>query len=260
MGVASQSMFSPSIRQGTRGNRTQSVNLSVPHNNQTQVGRAPARSSNTSDGQNRLYALTGRQDIDARTDVVTGILTVFSFDIYALMDPGSTLSYVTPYVARKFVDYRTKAVNFKFPNEPVLKWKGDSVSPKEVFLEDLPGIPPDREIDFAIDLLPGTKPISIPSYRMDPAELRELKDQLKDLLDKGFIRPSVSPWGAPVLFVRNKDSYLPAFMDLMNRVFKPYLDLFVTVFIDDILICSRSEAEHVEHLRIVLQILKDCKL
>ncbi|XP_060217036.1 uncharacterized protein LOC132644459 [Lycium barbarum] len=92
----------PSVRQGTGGNQTQSVNSSVPHNNQTQAGRVPARSGNTSGGPNRLYALIGCQDIDNRTDVVTGILTVFSFDVYALMDPGSTLSYVTPYVARKF--------------------------------------------------------------------------------------------------------------------------------------------------------------
>ena len=58
-------------------------------------------------------------------------------------------------------------------------------------------------------MLPGTQPISIPPYRMAPAELKELKDQLKDLLDKGFIRPSASPWGAPVLFVRKKDGSLP---------------------------------------------------
>ena len=64
----------------------------------------------------------------------------------------------------------------------------------DVFPSDLPGVPPDRDIDFAIDLEPGTKPISIPPYRMAPTELKELKDQLQDLLSKGFIRPSVSPW------------------------------------------------------------------
>ncbi|XP_070034287.1 uncharacterized protein [Nicotiana tomentosiformis] len=63
----------------------------------------------------------------------------------------------------------------------------------EVFPEDLHGVPPDQEIDFGIYLLLGTKPISIPSYRMAPTELKELKVQLKDLLDKGFIRLSVSP-------------------------------------------------------------------
>ncbi|XP_070023135.1 uncharacterized protein [Nicotiana sylvestris] len=68
-----------------------------------------------------------------------------------------------------------------------------------VFPDELPGIPPDREIDIGIDVMPGTQPISIPPYRMAPAELKELKEQLKDLLEKGFIRPSVSPWGTPIL-------------------------------------------------------------
>ena len=65
----------------------------------------------------------------------------------------------------------------------------------DVFPADLPGMPPDRDIDFCIDLEPGTRPISIPPYRMTPAELRELKAQLQELLGKGFIRPSASPWG-----------------------------------------------------------------
>ncbi|KAH0643768.1 hypothetical protein KY289_034742 [Solanum tuberosum] len=201
-------------------------------------------------------------------------------------------------------------------------------------------VPPEREIEFGIDLLPNTQPILIPPYRMAPAELKELKEQLKDLLDKGFIRPSISPWGAPVLFVKKKDgsfrmcidyrqlnnvtiknkypipkiddlfdqlqgaSYFSkidlrsgyhqlrvrdsvilkitfrtwyghyefvvmsfgltnspaAFMDLMNKVFKQYLNLFIIVFIDDILIYSWSEEEHVTHLRVVLKTLKDRQL
>ncbi|WMV09062.1 hypothetical protein MTR67_002447 [Solanum verrucosum] len=83
-----------------------------------------------------------------------------------------------------------------------------SVSPHEVFPDDLPGIPPEREIDFGIDLLLDRQPIDIPPYRMDLVELKELKEKLKDLLDKGFIRPSISPWGAPILFVRKKDGSL----------------------------------------------------
>ena len=74
----------------------------------------------------------------------------------------------------------------------------------DVFPADLPSMPPDRDIYFCIDLEPGIRPISIPPYRMAPAELRELKSQLQ-LLSKGFIRPSASPWGAPVLFVKKKD-------------------------------------------------------
>ena len=76
---------------------------------------------------------------------------------------------------------------------------------KEVFPTDLPGMPPYRDINFCIDLEPGTRPISIPPYRMAPAELRELKAQIQELLDKGFIRPSASKWGAPVLFVKKKE-------------------------------------------------------
>jgi len=75
----------------------------------------------------------------------------------------------------------------------------------DVFPEDLSGLPPDREIEFSIDLLPGSSPISKAPYRMAPVELRELKAQLQELLDKGFIRPTVSPWGAHMLFVKKKD-------------------------------------------------------
>ncbi|RVW60053.1 Retrovirus-related Pol polyprotein from transposon 17.6 [Vitis vinifera] len=182
----------------------------------------------------------------------------------------------------------------------------------DVFLEDLPGLPPKREVEFTIDLVPGTGPMSKAPYRMAPVELKELKVQLQELLDKGFIRPSVSPWGAPVLFVKKKDGSMrlcidyrelnkifesgyhqlrvrgedvpktafrtryghyeflvmpfgltnapAAFMDLMNRVFKPYLDQFVVVFIDDILVYSRSREEHEGHLSIVLQTLRDKQL
>ena len=69
-------------------------------------------------------------------------------------------------------------------------------------------MPPEREVEFGIDVIPGTKSISIPPYRMAPAELRELKEQLKDLLEKGFIRPRISPWGTPVLFMCKKDGSL----------------------------------------------------
>ncbi|KAM1179409.1 hypothetical protein ACFX2G_018988 [Malus domestica] len=83
----------------------------------------------------------------------------------------------------------------------------------DVFPEDLPGLPPDRDVEFVIDLLPGTNPISLTPYRMAHAELRELKVQLQELVDKGFIRPSISPWGAPVLFVRKKDGTLRQCID-----------------------------------------------
>ena len=210
----------------------------------------------------------------------------------------------------------------------------------DVFPEELPGVPPEREVDLSIEVVQGTTPISRAPYRMAPTELKELKTQLQELLDKGFVRPSVSPWGALVLFVKKKDGTLrmcidywqinkvtvknkyplpriedlfdqlrgasvfskidlrsgyyqlrvkevdvpktafrtryghyefmvmpfgltnasAAFMDLMNRVFRPYLDQFVVVFIDDILVYSKDAQEHEHHLRIVLQTLRENKL
>jgi hypothetical protein len=83
----------------------------------------------------------------------------------------------------------------------------------DVFLDELPGMPPDRDIEFAIELQPGTTPISKRPYSMPPAELAELKKQLQELLDKGFIRPSTSPWGCPTLFVKKKDESLRLCVD-----------------------------------------------
>ncbi|XP_073225678.1 uncharacterized protein [Cicer arietinum] len=89
-----------------------------------------------------------------------------------------------------------------------------------VFPKELPGLPPDREIEFSIDLVPNTHPISIPPYRMASTELKELMEQLQDLIDKGFIRPSSSPWGAPVLFVKKKDGFTRLCVDYrqLNKV------------------------------------------
>nr|GFC28650.1 putative reverse transcriptase domain-containing protein [Tanacetum cinerariifolium] len=75
----------------------------------------------------------------------------------------------------------------------------------DVFPDELSGIPPVREVEFNIKLIPGSEPISKAPYRMAPIELKELKDQLQELLERDFIRPSVSPWGAPILFVKKKD-------------------------------------------------------
>ncbi|GJZ37250.1 putative reverse transcriptase domain-containing protein [Tanacetum coccineum] len=75
----------------------------------------------------------------------------------------------------------------------------------EVFPEDLPGLPPTRQVEFQIDLVPGAAPVARAPYRLAPSEMKELSEQLKELSDKGFIRPSSSPWGAPVLFIEKKD-------------------------------------------------------
>ncbi|GJT60952.1 reverse transcriptase domain-containing protein [Tanacetum coccineum] len=210
----------------------------------------------------------------------------------------------------------------------------------EVFPDDLFGLPPIREIEFRVEFISGATPVAKSPYRLGPSELEELSRQLKELQDKGFIRPSSSPWGSPVLFVKKKDgsfrmcidyrelnkltvknryplprindlfdqlqgsqffskidlrsgyhqlrvheddipktafrtryghfeftvmpfglTNVPAvFMDLRNRVCRPYFDKFVIVFIDDILIYSKTQEEHVEHLRLVLGLLKKEKL
>jgi len=185
----------------------------------------------------------------------------------------------------------------------------------EVFPDDITDLPPEREVEFAIDLVTGSSHISIVPYRMSALELGELKKQLEKLLEKHFIRSSVSPWGALLLLVKKNDgsmrlcvdyrqlnkvtiknryplpsiddlmedisktafrtryghceySVMPfgvtntpgVFMEYMNIIFYPYLDRFVVVFIDDILVYSKLEEEHVEHLRIVLHTLKEKKL
>nr|GEW17493.1 putative reverse transcriptase domain-containing protein [Tanacetum cinerariifolium] len=183
----------------------------------------------------------------------------------------------------------------------------------KVFPEDLLGIPPARQVEFQIDLVPGVAPVARVPYRLAPSEMKVLAEQLQELSDKGFIRPSSSPWGAPVLFVEKKEGsfcmcidyhelnkitvknryhqlrvceedipktafwtryghyefqVMPfgltnasaVFMDLMNWVCKPYLDNFVIVVIDDILIYSKNKEEHEEHLKLILDLLKKEKL
>ena len=102
----------------------------------------------------------------------------------------------------------------------------------DVFPKELLGLPPHREIEVAIDVVPGATPTSITPYRMDPVELKELKLQLQELLEKQFIRPSVSPWGSPVLFVKKKDGTLRLCIDyrqlnkltIKNKYLLPRID------------------------------------
>ena len=254
--------------------------------------------------------------------------------------PSTSLRIVSCIKARKYLQKRYHAFLAHVVDEKKevknIKEIPEVCDFPDVFPEDLPGVPPARQVEFRIDLIPGATPVAKASYRLAPAEMQELSSQLNELLSKGFIRPSFSPWGAPVLFVKKKDgsfcmcidyrelnkltiknryplpriddlfdqlqgaSYFskidlrsgyhqlkvqeedvpktafrtryghyefvvmpfgltnaPAvFMDLMNRVCRPYLDKFVIVFIDDILIYSRSKEEHSQHLRQVLETLR----
>nr|GEY25075.1 putative reverse transcriptase domain-containing protein [Tanacetum cinerariifolium] len=173
----------------------------------------------------------------------------------------------------------------------------------EVFPDELPGLPPPRKVEFHIDLIPGAAPVAHAPYRLAPSEMKELSEQLQELLEKGFIQPSSSPIddlfdqlqgfsvyskidlrsGYHQLRIREEDILITAFrtryghykfqvmpfglanapavfMDLMNRVCKPYLDKFMIVFINDILIYSKNKEEHGEHLKTILNLLRSEKL
>ncbi|GJT84705.1 putative reverse transcriptase domain-containing protein [Tanacetum coccineum] len=94
-----------------------------------------------------------------------------------------------------------------------------------VFLEDLSRLPPSREVEFRIDLIPGAMHVAKSPYRLAPTELQELSNQLKELQDKGFIRPSSSLWGAPVLFAKKKDGSFPLGTQLdMSTAYHPQTD------------------------------------
>ncbi|KAL4362887.1 hypothetical protein GQ457_04G023120 [Hibiscus cannabinus] len=305
-----------------------------------QESRAPAR----------MYHVRGREDEES-PDVIAGTVELNSQSPYALIDSGSTHSFIcTTAIERLSMKPESVKTSLVVSN-PIGKNMPISLICKEcpvtirgipfpIDLYELPGLPPTQEVEFGIDIQPGTNPVSITPYRMTLIELKELKKQLEEFQDKGFIRPNTSPWGAPILFVKNKDGTIrlcidyqqlnrvtiknkyplpriedlfdqlrdasvfskidlrsgyyqmkvkdvdvpktafrtryghfeflvmpfgltnapAAFMDLMNRVFKPYLEKFIVVFIDDILIYSRNKDDHAEHLRIVLQTLRECQL
>ncbi|GJR05358.1 putative reverse transcriptase domain-containing protein [Tanacetum coccineum] len=132
--------------------------------------------------------------------------------------------------------------------------------------EDLLGLPPTRQVEFQIDLIPGAAPVARAPYRLAPSKMKELSDQLQELSNKGFIRPSSSPWGAPVLFVKKKDGSFEygkkifrrrySELDMVIMSSRPYLDKFMIFFIDDILIYSKNKKEHEEHLKVILELLK----
>nr|GEX37014.1 putative reverse transcriptase domain-containing protein [Tanacetum cinerariifolium] len=255
-------------------------------------------------------------------DCVSRLKVVSCMKVKKCVDCGSYL-FVAQVVEKEPIERRLDDVPviYKFPN---------------MFPEDLPGLPSPRQMEFEIELVPGAAHVARAPYRLAPSEMKELAKQLQEVLDKGFIRPSSSLWGAPVLFVKKKDGSfrmcidyrelnkltiknrypLPRiddvfdqlqgssvyskidlrsgyhqlrvrekdipimafrtrygqyefqvmpfgltnvptlFMDLINRVCRLFLDKYVIVFIDDILIYSKNKEEHEEHLRIILELLQ----
>nr|GEY68307.1 retrotransposon protein, putative, Ty3-gypsy subclass [Tanacetum cinerariifolium] len=309
------------------------------------ISREIAQSWGTRMGENRnaqgwVYAvgntkMNGNAPMNPDLNVITGTFLLNNRYGYILFDTGADRSFISiafsSLISAKKED---KSEGKQLKDVPIIR---DFL---EVFPEDLPGLPPARPVEFQIDLIPGAAPVARSPYRLAPSEMKELLKQLQELSDKGFIRPSSSPWGAPVLFVKKKDGSfrmcidyrelnklivkncysLPwiddlfdqlhgssiyskidlrsgyhqlrvreqdipkmafrtryghyefqvmpfrltnapvVFMDLMNRVCKPYLDKFVIVFIDDTLIYSKDEKEHKEHLKVILEFLKEEKL
>ncbi|KAD4180245.1 hypothetical protein E3N88_28836 [Mikania micrantha] len=104
----------------------------------------------------------------------------------------------------------------------------------EVFPEDLPGHPPARQVEFRIDLIPGANLVGKSPYRLAPSEMQELSSQLQELLDKGFIKPSFSPWGAPVLFVKKKDGSFPTCIDYRELNKLTIKNIYPLTRIDDV--------------------------
>ncbi|KAG8485863.1 hypothetical protein CXB51_019210 [Gossypium anomalum] len=321
----------------------QNVNKSEKLNNTTARGRPPRNPGNASGGQRgpkdttiksearapaRAYAIRAREDASS-PDVITGTFTLFDTDVIALIDPGSTHSYIcetlvssktlpvesTEFVIRvsnplgryvlvdkvckkcplvirgscfpanlmllpfnefdvilgmdwlivhdAVVNCKRKTIKLRCANGEIIRESTDRIGLPavissmlaqkhvrkgcevylaylfddkklekklesvpvvcdypDVFPEELSGLPPVREVEFGIELVPGTTPISTAPYRMAPTELKELKTQLQELMDRGFARPSFSPWGAPVLFVKKKDGTLRLCIDYrqLNKV------------------------------------------
>ncbi|GJZ24893.1 putative reverse transcriptase domain-containing protein [Tanacetum coccineum] len=129
----------------------------------------------------------------------------------------------------------------------------------EVFPDDLSGLPPVRELEFRVDLIPGASPVVKSPYRLAPSEMLELSNQLKELQEKGFIRPSHSPWGAPVLFVKKKDGAMRMCIDYRELNKLTIKNRYPLPRIDD-LFDQLQEEEHEVHLKTILDLLKKEKL
>ncbi|GJT53738.1 putative reverse transcriptase domain-containing protein [Tanacetum coccineum] len=126
----------------------------------------------------------------------------------------------------------------------------------EVFPEDLPGIPPTRQVEFRIDLVPGATPVARAPYRLAPSEMKELAEQLQELTDKGFIRPSSSPWGAPVLFVKKKDGSFRMCIDYRELNKLTVKNRYPLPRIDDLFDHCQVRRNMKKHLRQILKLLK----
>ncbi|XP_059290828.1 uncharacterized protein LOC132044350 [Lycium ferocissimum] len=222
-------------------------------------GRAKGGVSSSSSPQNHIYALAGRQDLESSPDVVIGILSVFSHDVYALIDPGSTLSYITPFIVGKFRVEPELIKPFEV-STPV----GDPTIAKRVYRDCVVIICNRHTIAdlIELDMVDFDVIMGMDCYKeqitFQRSSYHQLRVKKNDILKTTF-RTRYGHFEFLVMSFRLTNT--PAmFMDLMNSVFRPFLDSIMIIFIDDILVYSRSETKHADHLRRVLQILRDRKL
>ncbi|GJS02652.1 putative reverse transcriptase domain-containing protein [Tanacetum coccineum] len=236
--------------------------------------------------QGRAYMLRDRK-AHQDPNVVTGMFLLNQHLARVLFDSGADKSFIStslasmlnipPITIDTFYDIEMadenlyhakilcdeKVVHIPINNETLII-RGD---------RNLSGLPPVRQVEFQIDLIPGATPVARAPYRLAPSEMQELSNQLQELSDRGYHQLGVRDEDIPktafrTRYIHYKFQVMPfsltnapaVFMDLMNRVCKPYFDKFVIVFIDDILIYSRNEEEHANHLIIILELLKKEKL
>ncbi|GKE98587.1 hypothetical protein Tco_0021938 [Tanacetum coccineum] len=204
----------PKLRNQNRGNKTGNKTRNKTVNNEATA---------------RAYAIRGGANLDS--NIITGTFLLNNCYASMLFDQRLYVRIIRLSKYHAVIICDEKIIRIPYGDE-VLIIRGDDcdseaqVTPKkvhdkseekrledepivrefpEVFPEDLPGLPPARQVEFQIDLVPGVAPVARSSYRLTPAEMQELSTLLQELFDKGFIRPSSSPWGASVLFVKKKD-------------------------------------------------------
>ncbi|GJT24541.1 putative reverse transcriptase domain-containing protein [Tanacetum coccineum] len=260
--------------------------VAVPTTQRAPVNRGNKAGKKTEEARGKAYML-GRGDVNPDSNIVTGcmlgllghsfnidlmLVELDSFDVIIGMD---WLPNFLAQITKK--ETKDKSEEKRLEDMPILR---DFL---EVFPEDFPGLPQMRQVKFKIDLVPGAALVAQAPYRLAPSELQELSTQLQELSDKGCkgqestLRSMRS--GYHQLRVREEDIPKTAFrrryshyefqvmlfgltnaptifIDLMNRVCKPYLDKIVIIFNDDILMYSKSEEEHTEHLKLTLELLK----
>ncbi|GJY10023.1 putative reverse transcriptase domain-containing protein [Tanacetum coccineum] len=280
------------------------------HRNKTgnKNGNKTENQTGGNEATTRAYTIEGGANPDS--NVVTGTFLLNNYHASMLFDSGADRNFVSSTFSA-LLDVAPSTLDTSYVIEladgRILETNDVPIVREflKVFPRDLPGLPPARQVEFQIDLVPGAAPVARAPYRLAPAELQELSTQLQELFDRGFIRPSSSPWGVPILFFKYKDGSFWMCIDyhelnkltMKNRypllriddlfdqhqglrvyskidlrsgyhqlevheenipktAFRTRYDRFMIVFIDDILIYSKSKKEHEGNLKLIIRLLK----